>query len=299
MIQQSYLFKSDEFFRHGCPIAVNTARHDPVEYPAHAKVLNKREFWKIFYVLSGNAVMRLNRKRRTIGPGFIGLCHPDDLTTYEVDKDLSIYNVLFLPSVIGTNLRPLSDESEFFSIFKPDFKPDQSLNHDLLHLFDANRSILSLIRKMYREFESENTHYVEMLRAELIELLIELSRISARKYSWQRRGGVVASIDDYLEEHFFEPLDLGKLAARIGYSRGYLLTLYHKQTERTIGRTLLEIRLNKVKELLRTSTAPVTSLCYQCGFSDIGNFYRMFCREEGMTPCEYRQKATEPTDCQI
>lgn len=294
MKPETHVFTANEFFPYKTPIVVNWGKHNPQEYPPGSYLLNQREFWKIFYVISGAASLKINGKIRPVGPGFIGLCHPDDLTTFEVTADLQIFNVLFLPQVIQTDLPRLSNENGFFSIFQQGFHPNDSLNHEMLHLFDANRKILQHIRKMYREYETKYFNFEEMLHAELVELLIELARLSERKYPRQRRREVARQIDRYLEQHYFEPLNISQLADHLEYSRGHLQQLYHQQAGRTIGQALLAFRLQKFTERLCSSAEPITRLCYQCGFRDLANFYRTFRKLTGQTPRQYRSAKNIP-----
>ena len=81
-------------------------------------------------------------------------------------------------------------------------------------------------------------------------------------------------------------------SVEIGLSRGRLLTLYHQQTGRTIGKTLLDIRLGEAKRRLAESgEESIERICYLSGFTDLANFYKYFRRETGMTPGDYRASA--------
>ena len=47
--------------------------------------------------------------------------------------------------------------------------------------------------------------------------------------------------------------------------------------------------MDSAKRLLAATPLPVTAIAQRCGFSDEMYFYKVFKRETGMTPAEYRQ----------
>ena len=49
-----------------------------------------------------------------------------------------------------------------------------------------------------------------------------------------------------------------------------------------------KIRIAKACTLLENGGLGITDICFECGFQNISNFNRMFRREKGMTPREYR-----------
>ena len=49
------------------------------------------------------------------------------------------------------------------------------------------------------------------------------------------------------------------------------------------------LRMNKAKELLRSSKLPIGEIAYSIGMENLGYFTRLFKKQEGMTPHEYRK----------
>lgn len=290
--QKPQKFTPGQFFHKGLPFAIFAVKHNPEMFPVGNIQLHTRNFWKITYITEGSGVLRINGRSYSFSPGFVWLSHPDDVTTLELSETIGLYNILFLTHFIDYWPKRLNNVYGFFSIFDPEYKPELAMNHELIHLLDANSKIYPLIRKMEHEFQEGDSNSQELLRLYLIELLIELSRLSVHSYSKKRKDEVVYFITSYLEKRYAEPLDIQKIADEFGYSRGYLFAFYKQKTGTTIGQTLLEIRLKRVKQLLLESDLSVEKICYQCGFSDISNFYRSFKRKVGMSPTEFRQRHT-------
>lgn len=262
--------------------------HTPLHFPEAGTVVNRREFWKIVYIISGSGVFRINGRRYPFSPSFIYLSHPDDMTSLELSENVQLYNIIFRKEPFSCDLQRLYGEYRFFSLFYHKFCPEKSSNHELLHIINSNRSIYALIRKMEREYRLNDANSAEMLRCLLLELLILLARQSAKHYTRKRKNEIIHFVDNYLREHFRERFDTALLADEIGISRGYLFTMYQKEKHCSIGAELLRLRLEALKNELRSGKDPVETLCYRCGFSDLNNLYKVFRREVGMTPGEFR-----------
>lgn len=281
-------FRTADYFKDDLPVVVQHEIQRPENFfPPES--LNRRQFWKILYVASGAGILRINRREYPFGPGFVCLNHPDDLTNLALDEPIELYNVLFQQKTIESDLMKLYNDNNFFSIFRPDFRPEQSLSHNLLHLIDSNRRIYLEIRRIHHECMHADANTGEMLRHMLLELLIEFSRQSARLFRRRRRQDAAGYIDRFLREHYAEPFDCERAAREVGLSKGYLFSFYRGATGRTIGDTLLAIRIGEAKRLLRESTMKIETVCYRCGFSDLSNFYKVFRRETGEAPGKYRK----------
>jgi AraC-like DNA-binding protein len=85
-------------------------------------------------------------------------------------------------------------------------------------------------------------------------------------------------------------LDAQTIAAAVGISSRHLSREF-----RTISKTpmqyVLEVRLDAAKELLATSTLPITRIAQECGFTSSTSFARAFSSVVGQAPREFRHAA--------
>ncbi len=288
MTKEGRYFRTADYFKDDLPIVVQHISQGPEAfYPPGS--LNRRQFWKILYVVSGEGVLKINGRDYPFGPGFVCLNHPDDLTNLDLEHPIELYNILFLRKTIESDLARLYNDNHFLSIFRPEFRPERSLNHQLLHLIDSNRKIYTEIRRLAHEYTHTDANSGEMLRYMLLELLVEFSRQSSRMFHRKRRHEAVDSIEKYLRDHFGEPFRCEDAAREVGMSKGYLFSFYRRSAGRTIGETLLEIRLEEAKKLLRETDMSIETICFRCGFSDLSNFYKIFKREVGAAPGAFRR----------
>lgn len=99
----------------------------------------------------------------------------------------------------------------------------------------------------------------------------------------------VAKAKEYLDNHWREEFDATKLANLVRLSPSHLSRLFKKHTGMTPYGYYQEIKINKLKVVLRDRNVSVGEAFISCGFGYSGNSSRFFKEKTGMTPSEYRK----------
>lgn len=102
---------------------------------------------------------------------------------------------------------------------------------------------------------------------------------------------------DHVDRHFAEPLDLAVLAEVACCSREHLVRSFRLAYGETPGRYLQRRRIERAKDLLRTTDRRVTDVCLRVGFTSLGSFSTTFKELVGESPSAYRARhhaETEP-----
>ena len=111
---------------------------------------------------------------------------------------------------------------------------------------------------------------------------------------WPDRGDVpvlALRLDKYLQENYASSqLSLHELALRFKASESYLCVMYRKTYGTTINRRITALRMQRAQRLLRESDALIKEIARSVGYADCNSFIRLFKRQTGMTPQEYREK---------
>lgn len=115
------------------------------------------------------------------------------------------------------------------------------------------------------------------------------------EYQRQERTSVVTKNDEidelmkYMRSNFGHPLSLEQLADHVHLSREYLSRYFKQYTGKNISAYLLEIRMERAMEMLRSGSHTVTDIGAYCGYPTVGNFQKAFRKYTGMSPGEYRK----------
>ncbi|HWR22367.1 MAG TPA: AraC family transcriptional regulator, partial [Feifaniaceae bacterium] len=127
---------------------------------------------------------------------------------------------------------------------------------------------------------------VEDVKADYVVSIFLTSRL------YQGRSDVTRA-KEYLENHWREGFDAGRLAGTIGLSPSHLARLFKKQTGITLYSYYQEVKIARLKAALRDQNLSVAEAFLSCGFAYPDNFTRFFKKKVGMTPLEYRKKGKE------
>ena len=74
----------------------------------------------------------------------------------------------------------------------------------------------------------------------------------------------------------------------IGYSEVYFCKLFKQNFGKSFIVYLNEYRIEKAKKLLENPLINIKDICFESGYRDANYFTRVFKRQTGMTPSEYR-----------
>lgn len=103
-----------------------------------------------------------------------------------------------------------------------------------------------------------------------------------------KRRNFSRMLDSYLKDRLGEPLPAQKIADNMGISRSKLYQQCQQYLGMGIGEYMKKLRLEKAQYLLKSTSLSVTEISGQVGFADYNYFCRVFRRETGISPKNYR-----------
>lgn len=97
-------------------------------------------------------------------------------------------------------------------------------------------------------------------------------------------------VKEYLDQNYRSKITLDSLAEKFFINKFYLARIYKEQFGISITSYLLKVRVMHARQLLRHTNLPIEKVGHECGISDANYFSRMFKKEEGISPGEFRKK---------
>ena len=92
----------------------------------------------------------------------------------------------------------------------------------------------------------------------------------------------------YIEENFTDPsLNNSILASKCRISEVYFRRLFFEHYKTTPKQYIIDMRINRAKQLLSEGNNKIAAISENCGFSNPYHFCRTFKRQVGVTPTEY------------
>jgi AraC-like DNA-binding protein len=98
---------------------------------------------------------------------------------------------------------------------------------------------------------------------------------------------------DAMDRTYAQPLDIATLARIAHVSEAHFIRTFRATFGETPHRYLQRRRVERAMFLLRATTASVTDVCFDVGFTSLGTFSRTFREIVGQSPLAYR-RGTEP-----
>jgi AraC family transcriptional regulator len=94
---------------------------------------------------------------------------------------------------------------------------------------------------------------------------------------------------DYIRSHLSEDVAIADLAQVAGMSYYYFMRLFKKSMHVTARQYIIQQRIDRAKELLRSPELDIAEISLQCGFANQSHFTNVFRQATEITPKAYRQ----------
>lgn len=139
-------------------------------------------------------------------------------------------------------------------------------------------------------FTTERLRYASSVLCHLLGAFkyIDAYRQSAPNY--QKLNSILESACHYLSENLERDISLEDLCSYIGYSESYCLSLFRKYTGKSPMQYLTSLRIQAACRLLEVTGLKINQICQKVGIKDQYYFSRVFTKEIGVPPSEYRKK---------
>ena len=93
----------------------------------------------------------------------------------------------------------------------------------------------------------------------------------------------------YIKQHYSSKISLELLSEKFSCSQSMLVKNFKKGYGTTIMNALMDIRLQKAKELLKGGRLSVKEIAFLCGFTEQNYFSKTFSKKYGCSPSEFRR----------
>lgn len=139
------------------------------------------------------------------------------------------------------------------------------------------------------EFEQmKNMHLLKKNRLFVMSSFYNILNILAHNDSFELNSLVPAI--KYLENNYHHDITNAKLAQECTISEDYFRKLFKKAYGLSPKQYIINMRINKAKQMLTEGGMKINAISEQCGFSNPYHFCRLFKQKTGLTPTEYMKQ---------
>lgn len=105
----------------------------------------------------------------------------------------------------------------------------------------------------------------------------------------ERTSDMIGLIHRYVHEFLHEELSLTKLSELVHLSPTYLSRMYKQTTGQGLLEYVTDVRITRSKQLLKSTSHKIQEISTLVGLDSAAYFTRLFKKETGVTPQEYRE----------
>lgn len=172
--------------------------------------------------------------------------------------------------------------------------------HILNNTFHCTSELQQILWKLLIE-SNENSYYTRNLMVcylqEALLLLMQFYETISHKTLFadnnSARNDLLSEILSYMNKRITEPITIEEICHEFFISRSSLQALFKTHLNTSPKNYLLNIKLQKSKELIRQSQYTISEIAYMLGFSSIHYFSRLFKKYFNTTPSAYAKKIAE------
>ena len=233
---------------------------------------------QLFIVSSPRGRKEEIRNRKSYGLSFCS----EGKITYEMNGKQAVsdeYHAVILPK--GQSYSLYGNKSGIFPVINFDCKEFLCGEVISLPIQSANTYIKDFEKMKALSLFEEN-------RAKMMSVFYNiLHRLSTES---SVRSVIIPAIR-YIESNYQNPkLSNAELAEKCNISEVYFRKIFTENYKTTPKQFIMDIRINKAKQLLSDGLIKVGAVAEQCGFSNQYHFCRLFKEKTGITPTEYMKQ---------
>jgi AraC-like DNA-binding protein len=270
-----------------------------------ADFLHAHEYIQICCVSKGSIINCFDNYKYVMAKGDLFVIPPQKPHFLEKvdDNRLLVYELEFDPSFINSSFSGNYFNSGIFDFayIEPFLSSENNIKPRLNISGEIQDKIETLLQEMVEEIHNKEEGYKQLLKANLLKLLI----LIGREYASSEMPGTensclhkkymnaVSYSIEFINGNFAQDLRLEDICKYAMMSQAYFSSMFKQLTKMTFTEYINNLRIKKAMEILRKSSEKITDICYDTGFNEVSHFNRVFKKYSGFAPSAYRKIFSE------
>lgn len=164
---------------------------------------------------------------------------------------------------------------------------------------DHDGSIKRALKQIEQESDSMAPHSTDIIALELCKVLLLMERGSSgiqaeaaahTPPASEEDDVLLKKVDDYIAQHLHRNFTIRDLSNHLYMEYSYLSRLFSAKYGIRLKQYITQKRLLTARELITGTNLTMTEIAEKCGFETLYRLERVFKKEEGISPTEYRSR---------
>lgn len=236
-----------------------------------------RDKYILHYVIQGEGSLYLDKRAYPVKDKQIFLLPVNTLVRYQADKENPWHYIwLHIHGFKAVELLQKAGLSRKTPVcITPG--PWEKLEQLLFAIYENHEKEYLCMGSLYLFF-----HY-------LLEMTPDMAE---KKEETEPTLNYVRWVIEYINQKYSDPIGVGSISEACGIDRSYLSKVFKYATGYTLQDYLIQFRVKRAKQLLKETSLSVQHVSYSVGYNDPFSFSKIFKKQTGMSPTEWRNRET-------
>lgn len=263
---------------------------------------HKHEHFEIVYSASEGCNHPIQGKKIKVRPGTLFFISPYLVHNEDFASDAKAYVIQFTSRFLNPLSVSLPLNINHLALHQhPEYAPFLLQQSMLFELQSEQRAAVEeRLRIIAREYEANKIGSDEIIRCQLKLLFLQIVRLNEgavdqliqEKRHSDSKCETTLRLLNYLSAKLSEKISLEDLSNEVCLSPNYISHLLKRETGKSFTELVMELRLERAKELLQFTRFRLTDIAEQVGFSDASYFSKRFRTYVGQSPRKFRKSFT-------
>ena len=294
-----YVNKASETFKKSIPFKIYNLENRNLSGTS----IHTHDYMQVWYVKKGCLKHTIGDKSNIMVKGTIFILPP--FVAHQVDtlegEDVNVIGCEFVTDFINENItydlnNACIKSSLFdFAYLEPFLLSTENIKPGLPLTGNIQNRVEVLLDEMLYEFNNEKKYYEINIKADLLKLLAIISR-EYEKRDVEKNPEVFEKYRDainytlkYINENYNKEFSLEDASKMAMMSLAYFSFIFKQITGKTFVEYKNNLRLAKAIDLMKDLSLSITDICYAVGFNDTAYFSKIFKKDTGISPRQYRK----------
>ena len=239
----------------------------------------------LIYFLHGKGNIKIEGNRYDLSDGDAILLNPGELFHCTVDDNVYHERIVlyFKESVFHT--LPFDTSG----LFEPFYSRPKGTGNLVPALVMKNTGLSAKLEQLLTKITQQDSNSQMLSFCNVLECLALLDKADLPLQAQREPQSHVDNILAYINAHFAESINIEEIAGTLGMNKSYLSHLFKDHVGMSLWNYVILRRLHCFNDLLRKGDS-IEQACYDVGFQNYSNFFRLYKKHMGITPLQYKKQ---------
>lgn len=266
-----------------------------IQYVTHSGDMymhSHKDFSELVIVTEGSARHIVENESYAISKGDVFVISGDTKHGFSDAMNFKLCNIMFEPSFWTNSSYDIKKTAGFQALFvlEPQYSKQVNFRSHLKLSADDYVKIFSICDDMHGNYTERADGWQTLFISGFLRLAAELSQLYIKRPDNSDQMIDLAKAIAYIEAYYTQNIEVAELAAMSNYSVRQFIRIFKRLYDCKPTEYIRRLRMKSACVLLRSGNLPITDIAVRCGYSDGNYFSRVFAKDMGMAPREYRKR---------